>query len=433
MTDMIKIYFKQTWRLLKENPVLSTISILGTALAICMIMVMVMAHEVKNAPYAPEVNRDRMLYVKTMTALHKEDPKESNSANAALSYTLAKECFKPLKTPEAVSIVSFFYDSYAMTTQVGSDDLQRFDKMLVDEVFWDIFDFSFIDGKPFTQADVEAGLPRAVISETVARKVFGTTAVTGKTIVINLTEHLVSGVVRDVTPLATAAYAQIWTPIHKGVLPSDFISNISGVCSVLILAKSSKDFDKIREEAETLRVKHNDAQPEYMAYYREQPDNHFTFLQRVAANVTPDVTSVKRQYAILIALLLIVPAINLSGMTTSRMRKRLSELGVRRAFGAKRSDLLSQVLWESLVQTLLGGLIGIFLSFVASYAFADIIYGGREMASKMGGISISPFALLSPMVFVYAILFCLVLNLLSALYPAWRTSRQPIVQSLLSK
>ena len=115
------------------------------------------------------------------------------------------------------------------------------------------------------------------------------------------------------------------------------------------------------------------------------------------------------------------------------MRKRLSELGVRRAFGAKRSDLLSQVLWESLVQTLLGGLIGIFLSFVASYAFADIIYGGREMASKMGGISISPFALLSPMVFVYAILFCLVLNLLSALYPAWRTSRQPIVQSLLSK
>lgn len=208
MTDMIKIYFKQTWRLLKENPILSTISILGTALAICMIMVMVMAHEVKNAPYAPEVNRDRMLYVKTMTALHKEDPKESNSANAALSYTLAKECFKPLKTPEAVSIVSFFYDSYAMTTQVGSDDLQRFDKMLVDEVFWDIFDFSFIDGKPFTQADVEAGLPRAVISETVARKVFGTTAVTGKTIVINLTEHLVSGVVRDVTPLATAAYAR---------------------------------------------------------------------------------------------------------------------------------------------------------------------------------------------------------------------------------
>ncbi|MDR0422024.1 MAG: ABC transporter permease, partial [Proteiniphilum sp.] len=58
---MIQQYFKQAWRLLRENPVLSAISITGTALAICMIMVIVMSYEVKNAPYPPETNRDRML------------------------------------------------------------------------------------------------------------------------------------------------------------------------------------------------------------------------------------------------------------------------------------------------------------------------------------------------------------------------------------
>lgn len=427
---MITIYFKQTWRLLKENPLLSVISILGTALAICMIMIHVMAYQVKNAPYAPELHRDRMLYVKMMSAQAKGSERQSN---ACLSYTLAKECFKALKTPEAVSIVSLYYDVYAMVAEVGSEDLKRYDKKLVDEVFWDIFDFSFIDGKPFSKADVDARLPRAVITETVARQVFGTTAAAGKSIVINLTEHIVSGVVRDVTPLATAAYAQVWTPLHPDIFPPDFVPNIAGYCSVFILAKSSDDFDKIREEVEMLRRKFNDTQTEYEAIYRDQPDTHFTYLHRHAAHVAPDMDGLKWRYFTLILLLLLVPAINLSGMTTSRMRKRLSELGVRRAFGAKQSDLFAQVLWESLAQTLLGGLIGVGLSFVASYAFVDIIYGDQDLAGKMSDISISPFALLSPMVFVYAILFCLVLNLFSALFPAWRISRQPIVQSLLTK
>lgn len=48
-------------------------------------------------------------------------------------------------------------------------------------------------------------------------------------------------------------------------------------------------------------------------------------------------------YVIIIIVILLVPAINLSGLTQSRMRKRLSEIGVRKAFGANRSVLLKQV------------------------------------------------------------------------------------------
>ena len=44
------------------------------------------------------------------------------------------------------------------------------------------------------------------------------------------------------------------------------------------------------------------------------------------------------RYALVITILLLVPAINLSSMTLSRMRKRMSEIGVRKAFGATGSD-----------------------------------------------------------------------------------------------
>lgn len=54
---MIKLYFKQAFHLLKENKLLSSISIIGTALAIAMIMVIVITLRATIAPFAPESYR----------------------------------------------------------------------------------------------------------------------------------------------------------------------------------------------------------------------------------------------------------------------------------------------------------------------------------------------------------------------------------------
>ena len=56
---MIKQYIKQALRMIGENKLLSVISILGTALAICMIMVIVILYVVNTASFKPEVNRGR--------------------------------------------------------------------------------------------------------------------------------------------------------------------------------------------------------------------------------------------------------------------------------------------------------------------------------------------------------------------------------------
>lgn len=427
---MIKQYFKQAWRLLKENPVLSAISIIGTALAICMIMVIVMSHEVKNASYPPETNRDRVLYVKWMSSLQKGKP-NSGSSNGPMALALAKQGFKALKTPEAVSIVSAF-DNPLLVSAPGVKKAASFDKMLTDEAFWEIFDFSFIDGKPYTKADVDAGLRRTVIAEKVALEVFGTTRVTGKTILLDYTDYTVSGVVKDVSTLASAAYSQIWAPYTTEEF-SDESDQIMGGYRVIILAHSSSDFPEIRVEAEQLRKKYNDGLKDYEAVYRGQPDTQFVYNQRKWANMAPDVKGAVMQYVIVITLLLIVPAVNLSSMMGSRMRKRLSELGVRRAFGATRRNLLSQILWESLVQTFLGGVVGLIFSFMAAYLFKGMIYMNSTSAYQLGDASIDLGALLNPRIFVYAFLFCIVLNVLSAILPAWRTSRKEIVNAIYSK
>ena len=78
--------------MLKESPFFSVITILGTALAICMIMVMVIVFEIQNKGFKPELNRDRTLYVKDVAITHK------NEEDGGMNYSLvggrvAKECF----------------------------------------------------------------------------------------------------------------------------------------------------------------------------------------------------------------------------------------------------------------------------------------------------------------------------------------------------
>ena len=53
---MYKQYIKQAVQMLRENTLVSIISISGTALAIAMVLVMVLVFQIKSTGYAPESN-----------------------------------------------------------------------------------------------------------------------------------------------------------------------------------------------------------------------------------------------------------------------------------------------------------------------------------------------------------------------------------------
>ena len=100
--NMYKIYLKQAWALLKENKLLSGVSIFGTALAICMIMVIVIVWQMRTANYSPEDYRDRMMYVSDTRASYKEN--ESYNDCYFLASRVVKDCFYPLRSAEKVGM-----------------------------------------------------------------------------------------------------------------------------------------------------------------------------------------------------------------------------------------------------------------------------------------------------------------------------------------
>ena len=382
---MIKQYFTQAWAQLRQQPMISVVSIAGTALAIFLIMLVVMMQQVKVAPFAPESNRDRFLHVHYMSITNKSWG-EGNSSNGPMGIKTALECFKSLKTPEAVTI----YTCMVISTPVNlpGQPATGIDLLQTDDTFWRVFDFSFVAGKPYDQATFDAGLPVAVITESVARRLFQTTEAVGREFLLNHAPYTVSGVVKDVSTLANTAYAQVWVPYTSTeVTKNTWSDEHMGMMSVTILAKSRDDFPAIREETE------------------------------------------RRQRLIIFIILLIVPAINLSSMTQSRLRQRVAEIGVRRAFGSTRLELMGQIIAENLVVTLLAGVMGLLLSVAFAYLGNTLLFA-QEFSQTLSPPAVDASILLHGSTFGWALLFCFVLNLLSSGIPAWRASRIGIVNAL---
>ncbi len=429
---MILEITRQTFSQLHSQRMLASIAISGTALSIFLIMVVVMIQDVKTASFSPESRRDRFLHANagSITTNLDDLPVSDNlyESNGSISYQTAMEQFGKLKTPEAVTIYSTSVSSYVAS--LPGRPSTGIETRATDGNFWKVFDFTFISGKPFTQADFEAASPLAVLSESAARRIFGSADVAGQSFEVNHLPYRVSGVVKDVSTLADHAYAAMWLPMTT---TSDFIdtwmNGWMGRCAVTILAKDASDFDKIRSEYEKRVEEMNKSMRSegWKFITRNRPYTQAKDSILKSANIEPDEDADRRQRWIVYLILLIVPAMNMNGMTESRLRQRVEEIGVRRAFGCSRRQLFLQLLWENLVVTVAAGVIGWLLSVVFAYMCSSFIFSS-PMYSASPTIDIS--VLLNVSTFLWALLFCFVLNLLSTGIPSFRASRTNVVNAL---
>lgn len=419
---MFKQYFKQAIQMLKENRLTSVISILGTALSIAMILVVILQLQIKLVGFRPESNRGRMLYIMGIRA-DSRDGKNRNST--AMSDGVVKECLYALQTPEAVTAIA------SNKAIVLLPDRQLFEEYVIkytDPGFWKVFDFRFTSGKPFTDADFSSGLPRVVITNTLARKLFGSEDPIGKEVLMGYVSYTVTGVVEAPTRAADSAYADVWAPYTSNTN----VNNMScgGVCGSfqgVILARSASDFEAIRTEVKQVVGRYNSAGREFVL------GMNFVFSRLDVALGSNDMNGgilrgwkeYLTETAPLLLFLLLVPTLNLTGVVQSSVQKRRSEMGLRKAFGATKGRLLTQVLCENLIVTLIGGVIGIVLSVILLQLCKSFLL------TKETAVTFE--MLFKPVLFVAALFFTLLLNLLSAGLPAIRIAREQIVDALNNK
>lgn len=415
---MYIVYFKQAIQILKQNKFISIISILGTALAIMMIMTIIVTESIKNESISPESNRYRTFYLKSFK---KVTVNEEGMWSSRIPYDIYKNFLSELKTPECATLIDATWngDKFMVKKEANEERMLTSVKR-VDAFYWQIMTFSFISGKPFSREDFESGIRNTVITESLAKSVFGNTDPINKNIEIDFNNYKVTGIIKDVPQTFTYAYAEAYIPYTSKI---DYEQN---QYNLLCLLKNRNDFHALDNEFRTAERKFNSVNPGVELTLFGPYNLRQTLIQKWS-NIAPDEKTANRKMIFIFLILLLIPAVNLSSFSTSRIKKRSEEIGIRKAFGAKRYTILLQVLFENFITSLIGGLIGLVFSYVVVYQLKNWLLGIES------GSSIPLEALVSLPVFLSVFIVCFLLNLVSATIPAYRASKMTIVNSLNNK
>lgn len=420
---MYKVYYKQAIAMLKQNKFISLIAILGSALAIMMIMAIIVSREVRNLSMTPEINRDRILYIETQV----ERTKDTHGWGIQwIRYPIYENYIAPMQTPELISLIrGGAYNAYTSSnyTRTRGEQAMISGKLrYADVAYWQLMEFTFVEGAPYTTEAFQSGLKQVVLSESMARNLFGGESALNQTVDINFRPYQVVGVVKDVSPAFTVAYGDMWAPYTS--IPN---YKQEGGYVALLLAKDKADFPKITEEVREAEQRYNLNSDTHNLTLRgpyTHADNQINPQTDDEEKIADTIRAEHRKFIAVLVILLLVPAINLSGLSLSRIKKRTEEIGIRKAFGAKRHTILVQVLYENMITSLIGGVIGLGLSFI-------VVLNLKSWLLEIPADSAVPIgALVSWPVWLGVFAACLLLNLLSAGIPAYRASKMNIVNSL---
>lgn len=436
---MIKQYFKQAWTMMRQNKLFTSIYVAGTGLSIAFTMVLFIIYYVKFAPVYPEYNRDRTLVINNM-AVAKEGAEKWNNCNGGASPKVA-ELVKGLPHLEHVGVGLMLPPIYGSAVLLPQTNEQlEVTQGLVDAGFWQVFTFRFLSGKPFDEEAVEASLPVAVLTENLAKRIFASTDVVDKYIKLDGKEIKVVGVVADVTGTTPATAADLYIPIYYGELgsrmrPRENSKGLLGDAGIYMTATSEDDVETLRAEVIDVLNRYDQEDKEWAHFWMDQPDVWWKSTFRDSCSSAPDIAGIIRGILYMLLALLFIPAMNLCGMISSRMDERMSELGVRKAYGATNASLISQVLTENLLLTLVGGLVGLALAYFIALTGSDWVYHLFDTFVMKGGVnpSFTVEMLFNPTLFLTVFGLCVLLNLISALVPIILALRHSIIYSIQSK
>lgn len=425
---------KQIINELKSQPVIAWVTVIGTALAIFLIMVVVMLNQVGTVPMAPESNRDRLLYVTSLRAWS-TDTAEQYSVQSGPGMAVIDMIFRNLETTEDMGLFTRYHEE--QTVGVPGEGTEIVDTRRTDEGYFRIYDFDFIAGTPYDSADVASHLKKAVITESLARQFFkGADRAVGSDIEIDDVPYRVTGVVADVSPVTDKAYSQVWMPLADERY--DEWSNPrfgTGNTGVALLVRKGEPAQSVIDEVHSKLKIYNSAKAaeKVESDFNGGPYTQEGDINQGGSSRPADLGKVHRTRYFVYALLLLIPAINLSSMTRSRLAYRTGEIGVRRAFGATRSSIIFSIISENMIITLAGGIIGLACALIFGGLLFDAIYSAGVFSTYHTTVTAGAGALFDWRTFAYALGFCFILNILSSGMPAWRASRMNPVDAISAR
>jgi len=418
---MKNLFLRQAWTMMKQHRLFTGMYLIGTAVSIALAMILFIIFYIKLGPVYPEYNRHRMVVIENASHKIKNQRGGYLIRNSNISRSFAK-----LTKDEAKSIERMALQSRGKCTVVNPDNNKKTTEYvnIVNGDFWQVFDYKFVEGHPFSEQQSESAERVDVISTTLAQKLFAETKVVGKTLNLDGVNYKITAVVEPASGCTPITEGNLWRPIVWRSDDNEFV----GPYKAYIIGEET---EKIKSEIDDVFNRYVQAQPKENIYTMEVEDYWQNALDCDGETTLLDAIG---KYLYILLAFLFIPALNLSGMISSRMESRLDEIGVRKAYGATNGQIVSQVLWENLLLTLMGTIIGLILAYVVVITGSSWITAFFDARiNEVTPREINADMLLNPTVIICTLSLSLLLNISSALLPTVIALKKDIVQSLYQR
>ncbi len=297
---------------------------------------------------------------------------------------------------------------FAVTLSGGTEDLQK------------ALNFAMKRGSYFTAADVEEGNLVCVLSDSDAKRLFGSDDVVGMDIEVTINgmigSYRIVGVTQQKENTSFISYTYDGMPVSLDVPYTSFAAfgwESDSFYSATVFANDKESGQEVVHDIiHILETRHQCAGEEY--YQIQSFQDMLTEMNSMLAIVTTFISCVA-------AISLIVGGIGVMNIMLVSVTERTREIGIRKSLGAKTSSILLQFLAEAAILTILGGIIGILLGLLGAMGACSL------MTASMGSV-IHPGIKASTI--LGATLFSCGIGVFFGIYPARKAAKLSPIEAL---
>lgn len=278
---------------------------------------------------------------------------------------------------------------------------------------YNLIDKSRVDqGRFFTEAEDRSLAQVAVLGSKMKDKLFGQDDPIGKSITIRKQKFEIIGVMEERGAVMFVDYDDyIYIPVRvmqKKIMGVDYISYM-----VHQLVKTDSALDTAEEARFLIRQNHRITNP-------DRDDFRVVTMTEALDSLRAVTNAVTWLLLGIVIISLIVGGVGVMNVMYVVVSERTAEIGLRKAVGATTTDILLQFLIESVMVTLLGGMIGTALGWLASYAVA---FGADRFGLDWKFV-------IPAQAYITAFIFSLVCGVLFGLYPARAAAKLDPIEAL---
>lgn len=260
----------------------------------------------------------------------------------------------------------------------------------IDQNYEEVRNHTVQYGRSISHLDVENSNRVALLGIEVVNELFQGQSPIGQDVYIDGTKFKVVGVLEQKGTSMTGNNDE------KVLIPLTSAQRLNGSMGVKSLYIQSKSSDVV-----------NDVQDKVTSFLTKKFDDEEAFRVFNQAEILSTVSEVTGTLTLMLggiaAISLLVGGIGIMNIMLVSVRERTREIGIRKAIGAKRKDILIEFLIESSVISGMGGVIGILLGI-----------GGSNLISNVMGIK----AIITPDIIMISFVFSVIVGVFFGIYPA---------------